>query len=129
MPSPKPDTVIEQFVKLRDRRAELKRAYEAEDFKLKQAAERIEGWLLQKLNTDGVESLKTAMGTAYISVETRVSCADWPSFYSFCLQQQRVDFFEKRLTTKVILEFEEQEGHLPPYVSKMVERVVRVRRT
>jgi len=129
MPSPKIDTVIEKFVELRDKRTELKREFETADFKLKQAQEKIEGFLLQKLNADKVESFKTAAGTAYISNETRVSCADWPSFYQWVIANQRPDVFEKRLTNKVIIEYEEETGALPPYVNKMVERVVRVRRT
>lgn len=129
MPSPKIDEVIKKFTEVREQRAELKRSYEAQDFVLKQAQEKIEVYLMKFLNAENQESVKTAAGTAYFSTETKVSCADWPSFYQFCLQIGRVDFFEKRLTAKAITEYEEETGSLPPYVNKTVEKVVRVRRT
>lgn len=129
MPSPTPDVVIERFIQVRDKRAELKRAYEAEDFKLKQAAEKLEGWLLSRLNDQKVDSFKTAQGTAYIAVETKASCADWPSFWQFIIQTGNPQLLEKRVAIGAIKEYEENTGSLPPYVNKVEERVVRVRRT
>lgn len=123
------ESVIERFVEVREKRAILKRAYEAEDFKLKEAAEKMEGWLLQKMNEEKVEAFKTASGTAYISVDTRASCADWPSFWQFCADNQQVSLLEKRVSIGAIKEYEETNGELPPFINKTVERVVRVRKS
>jgi hypothetical protein len=123
------DTVIEKYIELREKRAILKRAYEQEDFILKEAAEKVEGWLLKKLNEEKVESFKTAVGTAYIAQETRASCADWPSFWQFCADNQLVSLLEKRVSISAIKEFEETNGQLPPFINKTVERVVRVRKS
>jgi hypothetical protein len=129
MPSPKIDEVIAKFTELREKRAALKREYEAQDFILKQGQEKIEAYLMRYLDSQNTESVKTKEGTAYFSTETKVSCADWPGLYQWVLANARPDIFEKRLTTKVVTEYEEETGALPPYVNKMVEKVVRVRRT
>jgi hypothetical protein len=121
--------VIEKFVEVREKRAVLKRAYEAEDFILKEAAEKLEGWLLKKMNEDKVEAFKTASGTAYISQETRASCADWPSFWQFCADNALVSLLEKRVSIGAIKEYEDSNGELPPFINKTVERVVRVRKS
>ncbi len=125
----KVEQVVEKFIELREKRAVLKRAYEAEDFLLQQAQETIEVHLMRRLEKDGVDSFKTAAGTAYLATQTKVSCADWPSFYNWVVANARPDMFEKRLTAKAVLEYEEEQGDLPPYTNKMVEKVVRVRRT
>ena len=129
MPSPKIDEVIAKFTELREKRAALKRDYEAQDFILKQGQEKIEIYLMKYLESQNTESIKTKEGTAYFSTETKVSCADWPSFYQWVVNNQRPDMFEKRLATKTVVEYEEESGSLPPYTNKMVEKVVRVRRT
>lgn len=129
MANPNVETVISEFVKLRDKRAAMKRLYEEKDFKLKTAMEKIEGWLLNKLNKEEMESFKTAAGTAYTAIETKMSCADWPGFWQFVQQNGRADMLEKRVSISVIKQFEEETGNLPPYINKTEERVVRVRRT
>ena len=126
---PKIDSVIEKYIDIREKRAVLKRAYEAEDFILKEAAEKVESWLLKKLNEEKVESFKTAVGTAYISQEVRASCADWPSFWQFCADNNLVSLLEKRVSIGAIKEYEESNGELPPFINKTVERVVRVRKS
>ena len=123
------DQAVEKYVELREKRAVLKRAYDAEDFILKEALEKIEGWFLKKMNEDKVEAYKTASGTAYIAQEIRASCADWPSFWQFCADNNLVSLLEKRVSIGAIKEYEESNGELPPFINKTVERVVRVRKS
>jgi hypothetical protein len=123
------ETVIAKFLAVREKRAILKKEYEASDFRFKEAQDKIEGYLLEKLNEEGLESFKTATGTAYLSTETKAGCADWPNFWEWLAINKKFDMLEKRVAIKGILTYEEDTGALPPYINKMVERVVRVRRT
>ena len=123
------ESIIQKFVELREQRAILKRAYEESDYKLKSAQEKIEVHLLKQLNDQGVDSFKTAQGTAYIAQDVKVSCADWVSIWQFMAQNGEFSMMEKRLSVSAVKDYEERTGSLPPYVNKMVERVVRVRRT
>ena len=128
MPQMKVETVVQKFVELRDKRAALKRAFEAEDFLLKQGQEKIEAYLLKRLTEEGVDSFKTAEGTAYTALETKVSCADWGSIWQWMAVNGEFSMMEKRLAVSAVKDYEERTGNLPPYVNKMVEKVVRVRR-
>jgi hypothetical protein len=125
----KVDTVIQRFVEVRDQRAELKRAWEVEDNKLKEALEKIEVHLMRRLEDAGVESFKTPVGTAYVSTDTKCSCADWPAMWEFLAENRLFSMLEKRLSISGVKEYIENAGGAPPYVNLMVEKVVRIRRT
>jgi hypothetical protein len=129
MPTPKIEDVIKRFVEIRDKRSELKKEYEAEDFKLKEGLSKIEVFLMRRLDQEKLESFKSAEGTAYIAREMKASCADWVSFWAFLAEEKRFNLLEKRVSIGGIKEYAEEKGELPPYINSSIERVVRVRRT
>ena len=53
------------YIQLRDRRAQRKAKYDAEDADDKAKQERIEADLLRRFNEEGIESVRTEFGTAY----------------------------------------------------------------
>ena len=72
------DTVVDKYIKLRDKRSEIKKAYDAEDAKYKEAMEKCESWLLLQCNTLGVDNLTVkGVGTAIKGKQMQVSCKDW----------------------------------------------------
>ena len=123
------DDAVAGYITLRDKRSELKKEYEERDADLKTKMERIEVFLLQSLDKVGANSLNTDHGTAYISEDVRASCADWDALWSCIQQTGRFDLLEKRVASKAVREYREENGDLPPGVSIHSERVVRVRRS
>ena len=79
------DQVIAQYIKLRDQKAELAAKHKDELAPLSTAMDAMEAWLLAKLNADGVESFKTAEGTAFKARTASVSMSDPVTFKSFIL--------------------------------------------
>lgn len=123
------ESAMHAYVKLRDTKAALKKRYEelAADLDLKM--ERIEGWLLNKMNEAGTDTLKNAAGTSYIQEQYRAGCSDWTTFWAWCAANNRVDLLEKRVASKAIQEYvEEHHGQLPPGINIQVTRNVIVRR-
>ncbi len=91
------DQVIAQYIKLRDQKAELAAKHKDELKPLSDAMDSMEAWLLNKLNTDGVESFKTAEGTAFKAHTASVSMSDGVVFKSFVFApavQAFKDYFE-----------------------------------
>ena len=125
----KVETVIEKYIGVREKRALLKREYELQDAKLQAAANKMEVWFLNKMKEENVDAYKTSSGTAYISQKIQASCADWPNFWTFCAENNCVQLLEKRVAVGAIKEYEETHGELPPFINKMVERIVKVRRS
>lgn len=123
------ETVIGEFVKLRDARSALKAEYEARDRELREQMDAREAWLLDALNTIGADSVKGTAGTAYITTQVRSSCADWHLFHEWIGRNGRFDLLEKRVSQKPIRDMLENGDELPPGISTFTERVVTVRRS
>lgn len=124
-----PEIVMTAYIKLRDKRADLKCTYEEADMALKTNMEQMEGWLLKKLNEAGTTTFKNNVGTAYISETVRAGCGDWTLFWKWAAENNRVDMLEKRIASKAVQEYmEEHEKELPPGVTITVYRDVVVRR-
>lgn len=122
------EALTKAFTQLRDGRSELKKGYEEQDFKLKDKMNRIEVMLMEKLGKFGVDSVKTPFGTVYTQTEKKYSCADWMNFWGWMRENDRLDCLEKRVSQGAMRLLEEEGLELPPAISSMSEKVVRVRR-
>lgn len=123
------DTVIAAYVKLRDKRSELKHRYDAEDGELKEKMGKLEAYLLTSMQSQGITQLGSSHGTAYQQTHMKGSCSDWPSFWNFMAETGRFDMTEKRLSVKTVQNYYEETGELPPGVNVSQELKVIVRRS
>lgn len=122
------DTVIAAYVKLRDKRSELKAGYEAADAELKEKMGKLEAYLLKAMQEQGITQLGSGHGTAYQQIVMKGSCSDWPSFWNFMAESGRFDMTEKRIAMKAVQQYHEETGELPPGVNISQELKVVVRR-
>ena len=124
------DVVIEKYIALRDKRSEIKKAYEADDAKYKEAMEKIESWLLVQCNAMGVDNLTVkGIGTAVKGKSMQVSCKDWKAFHVWVKAHDQLDMFERRISRNVLKDYlEAAGGELPPGIDVIYEQVVTVRR-
>jgi hypothetical protein len=123
------DKVAQTYVKIRDKRSELKKQYEAEDLKLTTQLETIEGFLLETLQALGVESARTKYGTVIKSLAVKPSCEDWTAFYAWIAENDAFDALEKRVKKSFVTEYmESNSDELPPGITVLKEWVVSVRR-
>ena len=121
--------VTKAYVALRDKRSEIKKAYDAEDDTYKQKLAQLEGVMLGHLNSTGTESVRTENGTFYRTEELKPSGADWQAFYAWVRENDAFDALERRIKKDFVREYmESNDGQLPPGVSVHREFVVRVRR-
>ncbi|MGH7745346.1 MAG: hypothetical protein ACREQ5_11215, partial [Candidatus Dormibacteria bacterium] len=111
------DTIIEKYVMLRDKRANLKRSFEEQDEELRNNQNKLEAYLLRNMNEQGVDTIKTQAGTAYIQIKARAFCADWSLFWKWTAENSRVDMLEKRVSSRIIQEYEVETGELPPGIN------------
>ena len=88
-------------------------------------------WLLQRAIDAGVDQFKCkGVGTAYKSITTRVSCADWPEFHRWVLKTKNVSALEQRVSKTFVKEYREaNKDNLPPGVTIFEEAVMNVRRS
>lgn len=122
-------TVVKAHVNLRDARNTIRKDYEAQDEKLKAAQTRLEALMLDFLQQNNMDSVRTEAGTFYRQEEIKPSASDWSAFYEWIKQNDAFDALEKRVTKTFIKDYMEQhEGGVPPGISVYREYVVRIRR-
>lgn len=124
-----PEFIIQKYIELRDKRAALKKEWSEKDEELRTASDKLEAWLLKKMDAANTDVIKNKSGTAYTTIDTRISCADWTTFWSWVLENDRVDMLEKRISSRAVKDYIEENGTLPPAVNVMREKTVVVRKS
>ena len=108
------DRLVAAYIKMRDKRSELLRAYEEEDEAIKTQMDMVESKLLDLCKTIGADSLKTQHGTIIRSVKTRYWTSDWESMHKFILEHKMPDLLEKRVSQSTMKQLLEENPDLMP---------------
>lgn len=126
----KMDDLVQRYIEIRNKKAEIKAEYEANVGKYDAALDKIEAVLLQKFNELGVDSVKTSSGTAYVSVRTQATLADWDAYRAFLSKQEDPYMFvERRVSKAAVEQYKTAHEELPPGVNWVETRTVNFRRT
>ena len=121
--------LAEKYIALRDRKAQLKAEFEGKVAELQAVMDKIEAVLLKTFDDAGIESVKTAAGTAYRSIRTQASVADWDAFLGFVKQNDAWEMLERRCSKSAVEQFKAANEDLPPGLNWREERVVNIRRS
>lgn len=123
------DKLVRAFLRIRDARGALKDEYEKKDADLKAKSLMIEVSLLDFLNKNKLDSVRTKDATFYKQEEFNPACADWDALYKWIEKNDAFDILEKRIKKTFVREYmEEHKGAPPPGVTVHREYVVRVRK-
>ena len=124
------EKVVEKYVTLREIKRDLERDHEEALKPIDEQLEKLETWLLGRMNEDGVDSYKTGKGTAYKSIKTSCSKADEAMFKGFVFSNpdnplwNLVDF---RPLKKGVEEFIEDHKQVPPGLNVAQTTTVNIR--
>lgn len=121
--------VVEKYIALRDKKAALKRDYEAKVEAIDQMLDKVETLLLTNMQEQGVDSYKTPAGTAYKSVRASASVADRESFMRFIQETGEWSMLDVRANKTAVQEYREANNDLPPGVNWSEQIVVNIRRS
>lgn len=125
----KVDKLVKVYVKIRDKRADLKSEFEKKDEELKEALRAIENELLEVCKDTGAESLRTDYGTVTRRISKRYHTADWQSMYEFIKDNNALELLEKRIAQSNMSQFlQENPDKLPPGLNVDSRYAVTVRR-
>ena len=108
------DTLAEIYIKIRDKRDELKRKFEEEHAKLEEQLDIIASEMLEVCRENNADSIKTPAGTIMRRVDTRFWTNDWESFYDFVQENDAYGLFEKRIHQGNMKQFLEENPDLLP---------------
>lgn len=124
------DELIEKYIKLRDKKSQLKKAYEEEAGKLDTVMDKMEAVILKTFDATGQDSAKTTSGTAYKSTRSSATVADRDAFIGWVLDDptERAIFLENRVSKTAVEHYKAETEDLPPGVNWRSEVTIGVRR-
>jgi hypothetical protein len=108
------DKLATIYIKIRDKRATIKEAFEAEDEDLKSQLEVLEQQMLEVCKDMNADSIRTPHGTIIRSVKSRYWTNDWDSMYSFIDKHGAFGLLEKRLHQTNMKAFLEENPNVLP---------------
>lgn len=127
--SAKLDEVVDRYVKLRDRKKDLKDEFDKKAEAIDEALKKLENYLLRTLNESGAESVRTTAGTAYINVKTSATVADRDQFMQYVRENDAWVLLDVKANKTAVQEFRDANQDIPPGVNWTEMRAVGVRRS
>jgi septum formation inhibitor MinC len=102
------------YIKMRDKRSQVKQEWEAEDTKIKEQMELIEEKLLDLCKELNTNTLGTDHGTVIRSIKSRYWTNDWDSMYQFIKEHDAFGLLEKRIQQSHMKEFIQENPDVYP---------------
>ena len=92
------EKLVKAYVKIRNKRSELKSEFEDQNKKLADKQEKLGRTLLDHCKEHNVDSVKTGEGLFYRTIKKRYWTNDWEAMYDFVKKHNLLEFFENVLT-------------------------------
>lgn len=121
------DQIIEKYIQLRNKKAQLEAAHKKEVEGINAALKKCEGFILGHFNDTGVSSVGSASGTAYKAKQTSCTIADKDEWTKFLLSSQQWHLADIRPSKTAVAEMLDATQDIPPGLNWREESVIRVR--
>ena len=124
------DKLAQAYIKMRDKRVLIKKAWEVQDNEIKEQMDMLEEKMLDTCKEMNADSIKTKFGTIIRSIKSRYWTNDWDSTYKFIKEHDAFGLLEKRLHQTNLKQFlTENPDLLPMGLNVENEYTVLVRRS
>lgn len=123
------DKLAKVYLKIRDKLAEIKAAYDKEYDALKAQQAVIEAELLNICKASGAESFRTTFGTVIKGTQTRYWTGDWDAMHKYVLANNAPQLLERRVAQGEMKTWiAEHPDAMPPGLNTDSKYVITVRR-
>ena len=124
------DELVANYIKLRDKKSQLKKQYDEKVAKVDAVMDKMEAIILKTFQDSGIDSARTDAGTAYISTRTSATVGSREELFQWIQEDfdERSIFLENRVSKVAVEQFKAANDDLPPGVNFRSELVVGVRR-
>lgn len=123
------EQLVDTYVQLRDRKKAIQDKHKEELAPINELMYKIEMGLLDALNNDGAQSIKTSAGTAYKKIRTNAKVVDWNTTLPYIIEHDLTHMLVQKLGSASVAEFVEANGTAPPGVSITSDLTVGIRRS
>ena len=123
------DNLVTKYIKLRDKRDSIRNSVKEQVAKIEAVLNTVEAAILTEFNAAGVESCRTAGGTAYKNTRTSATVADWDALLGFIQENEAWHMLDKRVNKTGVDQYRQETNDLPPGVNWVEEIQINVRRS
>jgi len=122
------EQAAERYTTIKAEMEAIDREVKAKKAELKAKLVMLEGWFTAKAQEDGLESIKTGVGTAYWSTHHSASVASRDELFTYCKEHDTWDLIESRASKTGVRSFIDAHGCPPPGVNFASIRVFNFRK-
>lgn len=122
------DEVVQQYVAFRDEVAAIGADAKAKAAEIEAKMQVIEAWLMNQASLQGVDSFKTASGTAFVKTVDFCSVGDWDSTVDFIKVNNAWELLNRAVNKTAVREYIDANGVPPPGVNFAQKKEIQVRR-
>ena len=123
------EKLVLAYRNIRDHKQDLNRKHDAVIAELDEKLEKLKGVMLDELNTNNGESIRTAAGTFFRKLEVIPTGRDWDAFYGWIKEHDAFDALERRIKRTFISDYmTNNDGSIPPGVDVFRRYTVEVRK-
>lgn len=122
------EQVVGTYIKLRRKKEALENQVKADVDAIKVSMGKIEAWLMEKADADGVTSFKTTAGTAFVTTTDFANVADWDAVLTFIKSHDAFDMLEKRVSKTAVRAYMDESGDVPPGINYGTKIGINVRK-
>jgi uncharacterized protein YjaZ len=124
----KVDDVISTYMKLKSQKDTIEATTKEQVAAIKAKMEKLESWIKEQADTQGVTSFKTKHGTAFLTTTDYANVADWDAMLTFVKENDAYDMLEKRVSKTAVRGYIEQTKAVPPGVNYGTRLEVNIRK-
>jgi len=122
------EAAAEKYLQVRGEIEDIEREAKEKKAALRVKLVALENWFTAKALEDGLESVKTAEGTAYWSTHNSATVASREEFFAYCKGHDAWDMVESRASKTGVRSFVEAHGAPPPGINFSTIRVFNFRK-
>jgi hypothetical protein len=120
--------VVATYMKLRSQKESIEAEVKDRVSTIKAKMEKLEAWIKEQADAQGVTSFKTKHGTAFLTTTDYANVADWDAVLDFIRTQEAFDMLEKRISKIAVRGYIEANKAVPPGVNYGTKLEVNIRK-
>lgn len=120
--------VIATYLTLRNQKEAVAQSVKAKIDEINAKMTKIEAWIKQQADAQGVTSFKSEHGTAFLTTVDYANVADWDATLRFIRESEAYDMLEKRVNKTAVRAYIDQTKSVPPGVNYGTKLEVNIRK-
>ena len=122
------DDVVATYMKLRSQKEAIEAEVKDRVSGIKAKMEKLEAWIKEQADAQGVTSFKTKHGTAFLTTTDYANVGDWDAVLGFIRENEAFDMLEKRISKIAVRGYIEANKAVPPGVNYGTKLEVNIRK-